>query len=513
MKRAALAALSGAALAAAFPAPDLGWLAWAAFAPLIVLGLTGSSAVRCTLEGFLFGLVLHGIVFAWWYQLLVRYGGLSHPTASGVFLLMVGYQACYPALFAGGLRILVLRRGPTWALAIAPLLWGGLELIRGRAFTGLPWAVLGASQHEAPIVLQAAALGGVTLVSVVVASGNAVLAGLWLAWRARKGAAAVRPEPRAIVALLAVVILALGYGASGLLREAPEGAGTFRVALVQGNIPQDEKWSPSARMRILDAHMEATRRGAEEGARLVVWPESSVPLPLTSAPVYRSMLEALAAETGVDLLVGSVHYESHGDRTERIYNSAFLLRPASGPARAQRYDKIHLVPFGEYVPLRRWMGPVGTLVEEAGDFSPGAAPVVMRSGPARLAPLICYEAIFPELTRRFVREGAEILVNMTNDGFLGDTAGPRQHLALAAIRTVESGRWMLRAANTGISAVVDSNGRIRDSAAYGTKAVLVADVPLHDHRTLYTQLGDVPGWACVILALASLIAPGIPKGR
>lgn len=513
MKRAALAALSGAALATAFPAVDLGWLAWAALAPLIVLGLTGSSTIRCALEGLLFGLLLHGIVLAWWYQLLVKYGGLPHLAASGVFLLLVGYQACYPALFAGGLRLLLLRRGPSWALAVAPLLWAGLELIRSRAFTGLPWAVLGASQHEAPIVLRVAALGGVTLVSVVVASGNATLAGLWLAWRARKDAARIRPEPRSFVALLAVVILALGYGASGLLRGAAEPERTFRVALVQGNIAQDEKWSPSARARILEAHMEATRRAAEAGARLVVWPESSVPLPLTSAPAYRSMLEALAAETGVDLLVGSVHYEARGERSERVYNSAFLLRPASGPARAQRYDKIRLVPFGEYVPLRGWLGPIGTLVEEAGDFSPGTAPVVMRSGPARLAPLICYEAIFPELTRRFVREGAEILVNMTNDGFLGDTAGPRQHLAFAAIRTVENGRWMVRAANTGISAVVDSGGRIRDSAAYGTEAVLVADVPLHDHRTLYTRLGDVPGWACVILALASLIAPGIPKGR
>jgi len=305
--------------------------------------------------------------------------------------------------------------------------------------------------------------------------------------------------------------IALAYGAVRIL-QPPSSARMVRVGLIQGNVPQEEKWEASARLKILDAHVEATRRAAEKGANLVVWPESSVPLPLTSEPAYRTLLEDLARALDVDLLVGSVHYERHGEPEMLIFNSAFLLRSTDASGDHQRYDKIHLVPFGEYVPLRRWLGPVEKLVVEAGDFTPGGRIAVMRARRARLAAFVCFEAIFPSLVRRFAREGAQILVNITNDAFLGDTAGPRQHLALAVFRAVENRRFLVRAANTGISAIVDDRGRILASAGYGTAAEIVRDVPLLKGRTLYARVGDVLAWACVILASASLIAPAIRSG-
>jgi apolipoprotein N-acyltransferase len=308
-----------------------------------------------------------------------------------------------------------------------------------------------------------------------------------------------------------VILATTAYGSWRLAEERPY-SGTIRVGLVQGNVPEEEKWEPSARLRIFDAHLEATRRAAESGATLVVWPESSVPLPLVEKPAYREALESLAREKRIDLLVGSVHHDRRGLPDERTYNSAFLLPGRGAGSSGERYDKIHLVPYGEYVPLREWLGFVSKLVTEASDFSPGSGIVVMKTEGARIGPLVCFEAIFPPLVRRFTAGGAQVLVNLTNDAFLGDSAGPRQHLALAQIRSVENRRWFLRAANTGISVAVDDRGRVIESIPYGTAGVIVADVSLFDDRTFYVRFGDVAGWACVILAVAATVFLSLKPG-
>lgn len=512
MTRALLALISGVALAGAFPVPDQGWLAWVALAPLIILAVTASSLRVAALEGLLFGLAFFGPVMFWWHGLLIKYGALSHLSAAATFLGLITYLSLYSTAFAAGLKQMAARRGEAWAILIAPVLWAGLELVRGRALTGFPWAVLGATQDDWPVFLQVAELGGVTLVSLVVAAGNAAAAGLVRAGRRGEEPVARMTRRRGAALLAGVVLASLGFGIARMSMAAEPGE-RVRLALVQGNVAQDQKWKPEARARILDSHLEATRQAAKQGARLVIWPESSVPLPLTASPGYRRILSGHASSLGIDLLVGSVHYQDRGGPGERVYNSAFLIEGGAAEPFRQRYDKIHLVPFGEYVPLRWILGPMETLVEEASDFSPGESIRNLRSGGISLAPLICFEAIFPDLARRFVLEGAGLLVNMTNDAFLGDTAGPRQHLALASVRAVENRRWMARAANTGISAVVDPRGRLHDAADYGTAATILFDVPLRGEITLYSRLGDACGWACVIVALSFLIAPGLPRGR
>ncbi len=505
MRRVLLATTSGALLAAAFPSPDIGWIAWVAVAPVMALAVTARSVPSASMEGYAFGLAFHGLTFQWWYGLLVDYGRLSHPEAAAVYLGLALYVGAYGAMFAACVRAAAARHGQAAAILLAPAVWAGLELIRSRAFTGLPWSLLGATQHRALVFIQVADFGGVAAVSLVVAAGNAAVAGAFLARRARGSGDVSAPWTRACAALLAVPALALAYGSARLSQE-PHPIGTIRAGLIQGNVTQEEKWEASEGERILEAHLQATRRAAEAGARLVIWSESSVPLPLTSHPSYRSRLESLAGDLGVDLLVGSVHYEDPGRSTERTFNSAFLLRGSEPGAAAQRYDKIHLVPYGEYVPLRPWLGFVRKLVVEAGDFSPGDRVVVMRSGGRVLAPLICFEAIFPALVRRFTREGAQVLVNITNDAMLGRGAGPRQHLQLSLFRAVENRRYLLRAANTGISAVVDAHGRVIEAAACGREAVLVADAQLYEGLTPYARFGDVLGWTCVIVAVAATIA-------
>jgi apolipoprotein N-acyltransferase len=510
VSRAAASLAAGLLLSVAFPPLDLGWAAWFLAAPLIVLALTASGPRAAAVSGLLFGVAFHGATFAWWYRLLVTYGRLSHPEAAGIYLLLDLYVASYFALFGFWCALVAARRGRPLAILAAPVLWCALEMIRGRLLTGLPWSLLGATQHLHPIALQVADVGGVTAVSLLVAAGNAAVAWAWLSLRRGSGDASPGGL-RVPASILSMIALSVVYGAVRL-GEGSAPAGTLRVGLVQGNVPEEEKWEPSARLGILTAHLQATRVAAGKGARLVVWPESSVPLPLMSKPEYHAAIEDLAHELKIDMLVGSVHYERRGEPDERTYNSAFLI-PGAGTGEAeQRYDKMHLVPYGEYVPLRRWLGFADKLVAEASDFSPGDRPVVMTSLGARIGPLVCFEAVFPNLVRDFTREGAEVLINITNDAFLGDSAGPRQHLALAALRSVESHRWLLRAANTGISAVIDDRGRMIDSIPYGTPGVIVADVPLLDGITFFTRYGEVLGWACVILALTAPFTGGPASG-
>lgn len=510
MSRAALAAAGGALLAAAFPGPGVAALAWVALVPVIILPITASRPLRAAGEGLLFVATFHILTFSWWYGLLRNFGRLSNPEASAVYILMAVYVALYGAAFAAALALIARRRGAGAAIMAAPFLWTALEALRGVAFTGLPWSVLGASQQPWTAAIQVADIGGVEAVTLVVACGNALVA--WLILPKAAGLLGVpMARPRGAWALALVPVAALAYGAARMGADWG-GDRTVRVGVIQGNVPQDVKWEASARMKILHDHLDATSEAAGRGAEVVVWPESSVPLAITSTPAYRLMLEGRAVELGIELIVGSVHYARGADRTA-VYNSAFLFDGGAPGTEPQRYDKIHLVPFGEYVPLSSWLGPVERMVEEASDFSPGGAPALFDARGGRLGPFICFEAIFPGLVRRIAASGAQVLVNLTNDAMLGDTAGPRQHLALAALRAVETRRWMVRAANTGISAVVDPAGRIVASAPYATRAVLVEDVPLLDSVTPYMAWGDLLSWGCGIIAVLLLVIPSTQGHR
>ncbi|MBI3449389.1 MAG: apolipoprotein N-acyltransferase [Acidobacteria bacterium] len=499
MRRAAVALVSGGLLAAAFPPLDLSWAGWFLAAPLFVLAVTARTPLAAAREGFLFGLAFQAATFAWWYDLLVKWGRLSQPEAAGVYLLLAIHVALFFSLLGFWSHRIADRRGRPLALLVGPAIWAGLEWIRGFLFTGLPWSLLGATQARAPLFLQVADLGGVFAVSLVVAAGSAAAAAWWL--RAR----------RVAFVHLALIALAAAYGAARLALPGHVADRSIRVGLVQGNVAEEEKWDPSRAPAIFSAHLDATRRAAAAGAKLVVWPESAVPSPLVSSPAYLGALDLLAKDLGVDLLVGSVHYERRGAPDERTYNSAFLISGSGHPM--QRYDKVHLVPYGEYVPLRRFLGFVEKLVVEASDFTPGARPRVLKGAGATLGPLVCFEAIFPSLARSVSLQGAELLVNLTNDAFLGDSAGPRQHLGLAVIRAVEERRYLVRAANTGISAVVDDRGRVLQSLAYGGAGILVTDVPLASGLSVYARVGDAVSWICVILSALAPFAPFPSGGR
>jgi apolipoprotein N-acyltransferase len=373
-----------------------------------------------------------------------------------VFLPLLAYLAASPAVFAALLYRVRLRRGPVVALAIAPCLWTGLEIIRNYALTGFPWVRLGLALHDFPLLLQGAALAGVYGLSFM-------LMGVAAACAALVGAA---PRPVALrftaAAACAVgIVAAWGWMRLTDLAAEARDAGPerrLRVACVQGNVAQAQKWAPGQAEAHLATHVRLSEEAYRDGAGLVVWPESSLPMALRSQARMEQAVREVARRSGRPLVVGSLDTRraSTGDRA--IYNSAFLI--AADGSIAGIYDKVHLVPFGEYVPAKRWLWFVDSLVQEVGGLHAGAEgrPLVTSSLAAPLGVEICYEIVFPEISRRAVRLGAGLLVNLTNDAWFGDTPAPYQHFAEAKVRAVESGRYLIRAANTGVSGIVAPTG-------------------------------------------------------
>jgi apolipoprotein N-acyltransferase len=310
-------------------------------------------------------------------------------------------------------------------------------------------------------------------------------------------------ERRAGAAWVALVVA--GAAVTGTLlvgraHLAPVDASTVRVAVVQGNIPQAVKWDAAFKAETLSIYGQLTRAAAP-GTELVVWPEAAMPAYVRFEPGALRWLTDLAADVRVPLLVGVPDAEQDGRRV-RYLNSAFLVESTGLRG---RYDKMHLVPFGEYVPLKRLLFFVEAIAAEIGDFTPGRQVAIFPLEGAPFGTVICYEVIFPDLFRRFVAEGASFMTNITNDAWFGDSGGPVQHLAMVPLRAVENRIAIARAANTGISAFVLPSGAIESTLPLGARGTLRAELPLRQGHTFYTRFGDVFAYACAALTAAALL--------
>ncbi len=275
-----------------------------------------------------------------------------------------------------------------------------------------------------------------------------------------------------------------------------------RVGLVQGNVDQAEKWDPARAAAIFQSYLSMTRQAVDGGATIVLWPESSTPFHFKEQPEQAARVRALARDAKVPILIGSDEIE-RGAPT-RYYNSAFLLRPDGTDAGV--YRKMHLVPFGEYVPLKRVLFFAAPLVEAAGDFSAGESAVLLPVDGHLISAAICYEIVYPDLVRRFVVAGSELLTTITNDAWFGTTSAPYQHFAQASMRAIENGRYLVRAANTGISGVVDPYGRVVAQSRIYEPAVIVSDARFLRVSTFYARTGDGFAYLSAIATLAMLMA-------
>ena len=461
--------------------------------------LPGQPPLHAFVLGLIAGMTYFVGTIYWTSTVVAEYGQLATPIAAFAMLLLAAYLALYPAVTALIVSHLIRRLGAA-ALLLVPAAWVATEFLRGYLFGGFPWVPLGNSQVTVLPVAQLASLLGVYGLSALVASVNGAIA-----------YALLTSGPRRVKAIAAVVVLLGVIAAWGTWRIADSShtrAGTpIRVGLVQGNIPQELKWRRDQVRPIFTTYVAMTRDVVRRGARYVIWPESSTPFTFEDDPGGEQAMRELAREVGVPILFGSDQTVISRD-VERHYNAAFQLAP-DGMTSAV-YRKIHLVPFGEFVPMADWLTFFPPLVQTLAGFAPftaGDAMIMLPIGKHLASTAICYEVVYPSLVRQAVAGGSELLTTITNDAWYGHSSAPFQHFEMAAMRAIEHGRYMARAANTGISGVVDPYGRVVAKSAIFEQVGLVEEVRFLTGRTVYTAIGDVVAYlAMAIVVIALFVA-------
>jgi len=480
---------------------------------------------RAAALGFVTGVVYFTGTLYWITRVMAVYGNLQTWVALLVNAALILYLSLFPAVFAAIVARLIARFGSI-ALLGAPIVWVATELGRTYLLTGFPWVLLGYSQATVLPIAQLASVTGVYGVSMLVALVSATLA-MIAAQGPREGDRHGPPEggrydlqgpaeaghyvrlvPAAVA--IALVLLVAVWGSRRVAASAWTRDGdAIRVGLVQGNVDQGIKWDPTRATTIFQEHVNRTREAIGRGASLVLWPESSTPFLFEEEPVGAELLRRLARQARATLLFGSDQIEwstvNHQRVPAKYFNAAYLIRPDGSTAGT--YRKMHLVPFGEYVPLQRLLFFAAPLTEQVGTFTPGMRPELLPVDGHPVSVAICYEVVYPALVRQFVQAGSELLTTITNDAWFGATAAPYQHFEQASMRAIEEGRYLVRAANTGISGIVDPYGRVIEKTEIFQPAVLVGEVRFLRTSTFYARHGDVVAYLSLGITVGLLIVP------
>ncbi len=474
-----LAVISGLFLFLSFPKYGFGFMAWLALIPLFIAIQKSQSAKRALVLGFITGIVGYvGIVY-WITYVVVNYGYLPLYLGIIIMLLLVCYLSIYIALFAAGVYYL---RGKNYFCLAAPALWVCLEYLKSYLFTGFPWENLGYSQYLNAYFIQFADIFGVFGLSFIIVAVNAVIFTLL-----------VKRTKSAFVSALALFLILssvyiYGYFRIENVRKSMNDAPGMEVSLIQGNIDQSIKWDELSQTKIINTYLDLSIQNSPQVGGLIVWPETALPFNYQQDSSMADQINNLPKETNAWFLFGAVNYIRSKQGTSFL-NSAYLLSPEG--AIKGRYDKVHLVPYGEYVPMRNLFPFIKKLTEGIGDFSSGETyqPLVIDN--KKLGVLICYEAILPHAARIYKNKSADLLVNITNDAWFGPTSAPYQHFSMALFRAVETRLYMIRAANTGISGIVDPTGRIVSKTDIFEADALRGNVKFIKIKTFYARHGDV----------------------
>ncbi len=528
-----LVLLSAALQIVIFPLPGLFWLSWVAVAPLLVAILRARAPEALQLDvdgrarllpatpgqGFALGYKCGILWFAgtcyWIFDTMHRYGGLPVPVAALTLLLFCMYVGLYHGMFGLLLALVAgskisghkndaagsaaaIRR----ALGAAPFLWVAVELARTR-ITAFPWELLGYSQTGNFALTRITTIVGVYGLSFEILLVNSVFA-----------AAVLSPKEQRNRLLVAGCVAAVILQAGQLI--VPPPVATDRTAiLVQPNIPIQEGWTKEYfqdTLRDLTAtslHPAGERFALEKIDRhfdLIVWPESPSPF-YTNDPMFRDAVSALARQAETWVVAGSIGINPamhSGTEGSQIFNSAALVNPQGEWVR--RYDKVHLVPFGEYLPFPQIFAFAGGLTKEVGEFQHGASRMPLDAGGQRFGTFICYESIFPDEVRQGPLEGAQVLLNISNDGWYGDSGAWKQHLQQTQMRAIENDRWLLAATNTGMTASIDPFGRIVAATPRKVRTALAAPYALRSGTTFYTRHGDWFAYLCAIISAGAVLA-------
>ncbi len=497
-----LSITSGLLLSLAFPPWNADLAAWIAITPLLTAMQREKALHRAAICGFFFGFAFFLIDLRWIIETMVSHGKFSTITAILVFISMVSTLAIIPGVFSL-LSVFFVNRSFDMFF-VAPITWTALEYFRTYVFTGFPWDCLGYSQAYRLKLIQICDLTGVYGLSFLILMGNVSVVSFMkmLSNRSRRYVFHV-----CVCLSSLVVVLAYGFSRLDHFPRGIEGVETVGIGILQGDVPQDIKWDPASRSRTFIRYKCLAEDALKQGATFMIWPETSVPVVIGGSDITWKYATHISKKLQVPMLIGAP-FESRWKGKVNYFNSAFLVQDGE---LTQRYDKIHLVPFGEYMPLS-WILPLGPgLAAREEDYSAGSKVILMRpNGFPPFSVLICYEAIFPDLARAAVNSGAKALVNITNDGWFGNSAAPYQHLAMAGFRAVENRVWLFRAANTGISAVYDPAGRLVASLPLMEQGALVYKVPRYPEAgSFYTHHGDIFAWI-IIGFLATMILTNLP---
>ncbi len=500
-----------------FPLPGLYILSWVAFAPLIVallrarpvgaleidgsLNLEAAKPMQAFLLAYASGILWYAGTCYWIYDTMHQYGGLSAPLALLALFLFCLYLGLYHGLFG---LLLSLAAGPgrdnRTALVAAPVLWVAVELAR-TLVTGFPWNLLGTAQVDNISLSRITTWTGVYGVSFEIMLVNVAVAAAFLVPKKRRGT------------LLTASFVAAAVLQAGRLVEAPAVPADRAALLVQENIPVDASWTRDNFQRTLrelaDLSVKDVTNAASDSKTgkvdLIVWPESPAPF-FSSDPLFRDPVSQMSREAHswvVTGAIGNTPAAHSGTSVSQVFNSAAVISPAGDWT--ARYDKIHLVPFGEYLPFPRLLAFAGGLTKEVGEFQKGASRAPLHAGNIPLGIFICYESVFPGEVREFADHGAQVLVNLSNDGWYGDSGAYAQHLNQTRMRAIENDRWILSATDTGVTASIDPYGRTVARLPRKERGALVAPYALTSVTTFYTRHGDWFAWLCAIISAGALL--------
>ncbi|HVT04726.1 MAG TPA: apolipoprotein N-acyltransferase [Thermoanaerobaculia bacterium] len=488
-----LALLTGTLLALSFPTAGLSFLIFIAFVPLVL----AARSSRSIWEAFLLGTFSYALTWLinvpWVVHVMSYYGGLPLPTGVAIYIAMAFYLGIFGGFFAVAVFLMRLdTRG--WRWLGVPAAWAAAEYGRTYMFSGFPWNLIAESTVSLRPLAQLGSLIGSYGVAFILASFSAIL-----------GWALVVRTRRSIVT--AATISALVLAASLLTGEmllrstlaSMEKVPSHLAAMIQPNITQEMRWDSANLLSIFERTKVLTDQAVERKSEVVLWPESTLPVAFMTTPFWRDYIEQISRDHHIDVILGSLA-EDPADDT-KLWNAAYLIHEGSI---AGRYDKMRLVPFGEYVPLRKYLFFAQKLVRAVGEFQFGTKDVPL-SGKYRYGPAICYEITYPRIAALQVERGAEVLITITNDAWFGDSSAPRQHLDAARLRAIETGRYILRAGTTGISAVIDPTGRIQSELALNQEGVLVDRFSTRHSITPYVRFGDWPAVVSILALIPILI--------
>ena len=499
-----LVSSSAVLLVLAFPNFELWWLAWIGLAPLLYAVATTSRKRIAFVLGLIWGTIFFYGTCWWLTHPMIHFAGVSPWVAYPLLLLPVVFVSIFPAVVCVFIARLVSKFGSSAVLA-APLVWIAFDWLR-QAVTGLDWNALGYSQAFHPSFIHPATLGGVYAVTFLIVLTNSTIAFAVIK-------RALRHIFISIAVLLFVGLILIVPRFQTVHQGSPVDDGEHRIVAIQPNVPMSEI-DDSAMRQLLERHLLlsaqgfASVRNDSRDTRLLIWPESPMNFSYSRDPQLQAILGSLARRHRTSVLLNSLEPGPNGGS----YNSAILINE-QGHKIAQ-YDKIRLMPFGEYVPLPRWLPGSGSVRSIVGEFTPGSSHTLMPLGALRAGVFICIEAAHANVTRAFTNTGADVLINISNDGYLGPTAVMRQHLANAVFRAVENNRDLVRVTNSGISGYIDSDGNVRDTTPGFQEAVRTWTVSKTTAgSTFYSRHGEVFAYGCALITLGFISATFMSRGK